>query len=246
MDRASQSRQTVDPQGLHRKNAARTMSDAELVDRIVMAGQDIFAQTNLATEVQKEILNGIARIVVKKLSSRKVTGESGVVPAASPDGKAAAAAADGRNQPEDILTAEMLGAMKLRDRKAALERHYQGRTPWADVRPGKPQEPAPDDFEQWADSNFPDRRRLGLVLSDLRALDKEAYGKLRHWANPRGNAVKIDPARFGFPSKVVRYDPAKPAPTGAQVFEAFDRGDPRASELRRDYMRARYHLQRNN
>jgi hypothetical protein len=204
---------------LSSRRATGTMTGEELVNRFVVAGRDIFAQTDLAAEVQVDILAGIAWIVGKKLGDYEARGRT-------------------------ALAAKELAAMKLKKRREFLERHYQDRTPWAQARPRKPQEPTPADFQRWADWNFPDRRHLELVLSDLIALDKEAYGKLRRWASPARSAAKIDPAEFGFPSKMVRYDPAKPVPTGAQVFEAFKRGDPRAVELRRDYMRARYHLHR--
>jgi hypothetical protein len=228
------------------------MSGEELVKKFVLAGQNIFAETDLAREIQVDILTGIALVIGTKLGSHETSGRpgNGLVPEASvvvvADDEARASATTRKSQLKTVLTAVTLATMKLKERRSALERHYRGRTRWADVRPRKPQEPMPDHFQQWAERNFPDRQQLGLVLSDLSALDKEAYGKLRHWANPRGHAAKIDPARFGFPSKVVRYDPAKPVPTGAELFKAVERGDPRAAELRRDYMRARYHLRRDN
>jgi hypothetical protein len=226
------------------------MSDEELVNKFVVAVRDIFAQTDLATEVQVDILAGIAWIVGKKLSSHEVRGRPGRRPSqadrtASMDRKAEAAGRDAKSRSEPA-SVEKLAAMKLKERRAFLDQHYQDRMPWAEARPKRPREAMPADFLEWADRNFPDRRRLGLVLSDLATLDKEAYGKLRHWANRKGNAAKIDPVQFGFPSKVVHYDPTKPVPTGAELFKAIERGDPRAPELRRDYMRARYHLQRDN
>jgi hypothetical protein len=225
------------------------MSDEELVRRFIVAGRDIFAETDLAAEIQMDIIARIAMIVGKTLghhearrraarTSAKVTSpvRRGAPAGNSPDHMGGDGADGKRPGP--------LAAMTLKERRTFLALHYQDRTPWADVRPRKPQEPTREDFERWADGNFPDRRELGLVLSDLSVLDKEAYGKLRHWANRRGGASKIDPAEFGFPSKVVHYDPLKPVPSGAELFKAIERGDPKAAELRRDYMRARYHQQR--
>jgi hypothetical protein len=235
------------------RHAAGAMSDEELVNQLVVAGRGIFAQTDLAPEVQDDILTGIASIVGKKLSNYELRSRRGGRLARTDRGASARAVAKRKADAARVCekglsntaSAAELAAMKLKERRQFLDRHYKDRTRWAQVRPKRPQEPTPDDFQRWVDGNFPDRRQLGLVLSDLTTLDKEAYGKLRRWASPTGNTVKIDPAQFGFPSKVVRYDPSKPVPTGAEVFDAFKRGDPEAVELRRDYMRARYHLQRN-
>jgi hypothetical protein len=228
MDRAAvQSRQNADLRSVRngsKSSPAATMSGQELVDRFIAAGRNIFAQTDVAADIQADILAGIALVVEA----------------------AAGVAASANGVPQAHTGTARLAAMTLRERRMFLARRYRDRTPWAAVRPRKPQEPTPEDFRRWADDNFPDRLELGLVLSDLSVLDKEAYGKLRHWANRRDAAAKIDPAAFGFPSKVVHYDPLKPVPTGAELFRAVERGDPRAAELRRDYMRARYHLQRDN
>jgi hypothetical protein len=231
------------------------MSGEELVSKFVVAGRNIFAQTNVAAELQVDILAGIAWIVGKKLGDHELRGrlerpsgrtDRGTFTRAAIDGNVEATGTNARSVSGTAPVAEALAVMKLKERRAFLDRHYQGRTPWAEARPKRPQESMPADFLQWANTNFPDRRQLRLVLSDLATLDREAYGKLRHWANRKGNAAKIDPADFGFPSKVVRYDPTKPVPTGAELFKAIERGDPRAPELRRDYMRARYHLQRDS
>jgi len=224
----------------------RATATMDVVDRFYAAGEQIL--TDLPTEHRRRLLDLISWFIKHEFSTCGIAGSR-----AMPADLAVVADVEAQGTKVPALdpkfiphVAEKLSAMTLKDRRDFLEWRYQNRKPWAEARP-KTREPAQKDFErrafeQWADDNFPDRRQLGLVLSDLNALDKEAYSKLRRWASNK--VAKIDPADFGFPSKVVHYDQSKPAPTGAEVFKALEQGDPRAVQLKRQYMRARYHARR--
>jgi hypothetical protein len=88
----------------------------------------------------------------------------------------------------------------LRHRHSALVEHYEGRTAWEDWK-GEA-DPTPDDFNKWLDSWASDRRRVGLLYSDLRYLDWSAYVKLKNWKKRDSGVSKKVIASFGLPTKI--------------------------------------------
>jgi hypothetical protein len=95
----------------------------------------------------------------------------------------------------------------LRHRHSALVEHYEGRTAWEDWK-GEA-DPTPDDFNKWLDSWASDRRRVGLLYSDLRYLDWSAYVKLKNWKKPDSGVSKKVIASFGLPTKIKKPRPKR-------------------------------------
>jgi tetratricopeptide (TPR) repeat protein len=122
-----------------------------------------------------------------------------------------------------------LEAMTLKERRAALDAHYATRkeNQWAKARG---ENPTPDQFRAWLDDVFPDRREIGMVLSDLRHLEKEAYDKLHNWSNKKPKLPKETIESFGLPSKRTAYDAERDAIAPAE-----------RKKLQRSLGRAQYH-----
>jgi hypothetical protein len=133
--------------------------------------------------------------------------------------------------------AAALEAMTLKDRRAALIEHYglvldkdgnyalPEEKKWANVRG---ENPTPEQFRAWLDAVFPDRQAIGMVLSDLKRLAPDAYGKLHTWANKKPAKATSD--SFGLPSKRTSYDPTRDAIAPTEL-----------KNLRRSLGRAQYH-----
>jgi hypothetical protein len=150
--------------------------------------------------------------------------------------------------------AEALEAMTLKDRRAALIQHY-GLLPdkkgkyalpeekkWETVR-GK--NPAPEKFRAWLNEVFPDRREIGMVLSDLKHLSKSAYEKMMDWSGQDSNIPKAVIDTLGLPSKVVQYDPVRDANAPKSLDEAALRalrGEDSFKNLRRALSRTQHHV----
>ena len=145
----------------------------------------------------------------------------------------------------DEPIAVTLAFMSLKDRQEFLNLYYPNRKSWVSVRS---EEPTPAELRAWADQNFSDRKELGLVISDLQYLDKEAYLKVMHWRRPLSDKEKNNlMRRIGFPQKRGKFSKtlATFAPTGAEVFRTMRTGDyAKADRLARRSNRARQHLQR--
>ena len=147
------------------------------------------------------------------------------------------------------LAAE-LETMTLKQRQLALGAHYAAQheekkktgekiKTWEEARSD---EPTPNEFVAWLDKTYPDRCAVGLMLSDMKHLDKPAYIKVIQWSQRKSKIPKATIDGFGLPRKKQLNDKllaTEGAPTGAQVFEAFERGDPRARVLHRRSAMAR-------
>jgi hypothetical protein len=140
----------------------------------------------------------------------------------------------------EAAPAAALEAMTLKDRRAALIEHY-GLLPdkdgnytlpekkqWKNVRG---ENPTPEQFRAWLDAVFPDRQAIGMVLSDLKHLAPDAYGKLHTWANKK--PAKATSESFGLPSKRTSYDPARDSNEVIARVEF--------KKLQRSLRRAQYH-----
>lgn len=136
---------------------------------------------------------------------------------------------------EDI--AKAIAQMSINERKKFLDSYYSKREKW---NPGRGKRIPLQAFLNWLDKQFHDRRELGLLLSDLKDLDRKAYQKIID----EGGARSDVPASLGFPSKMEPYDPEAAVPTGAEVFDAFRRGDPSAKDLNRRRTTASYHIKK--
>jgi hypothetical protein len=134
---------------------------------------------------------------------------------------------------------EALEAMTLKERRAALIEHY-GLVPdehgkyalpekkkWENAKEGNP---TPEKFLAWLDVVFPDRRKIGMVLSDLKYLAPDAYVKLHNWSNKKPKLATETIDSFGLPSKRTSYDPARDAIAPAEL-----------KKLQRSLGRAQYH-----
>jgi hypothetical protein len=153
------------------------------------------------------------------------------------------AAAQPATQP---LAVALKKPMSLEERKAVLAAHYEalwqgqkeagGTTkPWAASRSGKP---SPDQFRAWLDTRYPDRREIGLLLSDLQHLDKPAYQKVCWWASD--GMAKETLQSFDLPSKY-NYDPSRHANAPkslAEVWARAEQGEAPARSLYNAYARA--------
>jgi len=140
--------------------------------------------------------------------------------------------------------AEALEAMTLKDRRAALAKHYAAvkKNTWTKARGDD--RATPEKFLAWLDGVFPDRREIGMALSDLQHLDKPAYEKVFNWSRPNSGVSKAEIDSFGLPSKATKYDPVRDASAPAsfaEVVERAERGEGSFRELNRAYGRTRYH-----
>lgn len=139
--------------------------------------------------------------------------------------------------------AAALEAMTLKERRAALDAHYADRAgnQWS-LAKGKT--PTPEKFRAWLDAVFPDRREIGMVLSDLRHLDEAAYDKVMLWAGKRSKVARVEIDAFGLPSKTTKYDAVRDADAPKslnEIVERAARGEGTFKNLHRSYIRARYH-----
>ena len=133
--------------------------------------------------------------------------------------------------------AEALEAMTLKERRAALIQHY-GLLPDKDGKYALPKEkrwetvrgknPAPEKFLTWLNEVFPDRREIGMVLSDLKHLDKSAYDKVMLWAGARSKMPRAVINSFDLPTRITKYDPVRDAnapKSWAEVSLRVERGE---------------------
>jgi len=140
--------------------------------------------------------------------------------------------------------AEALEAMTLKERRAALDQHYAARkkNTWAQAKGDKP---TPEKFLAWLDVVFPDRRKIGLVLSDLKHLDEAAYDKVvMGWARKNSKIEKTVIESFGLPTKITPYDAERDAnapKSFAEVVEQAVQGKGSFKKLNRDFKRTLYH-----
>jgi hypothetical protein len=150
--------------------------------------------------------------------------------------------------------AEALEAMTLKDRRAALIQHY-GLLPdkkgkyalpeekkWETVR-GK--NPAPEKFRAWLNEVFPDRREIGMVLSDLEHLDSRAYEKVMRWSDKNSKLDKAVIDGFDLPTRITKYDPERDAAAPKSWAEVHDRaasGEDSFENLKRSFERAAPHF----
>jgi uncharacterized protein affecting Mg2+/Co2+ transport len=153
----------------------------------------------------------------------------------------------------DLLSplAIILDGMSPEQREIELKRHYKigleyegltDRKTWSEVRSKNPQ---PKEFLNWLDTHFSDRKKIRLLLSDMKFLDKAAYDKISDWSRSTSDIPAKTIASFGLPSRYQKFDPIvdATAPTSlAQVFSRAENGKESLKKLRRDYGRVRYHL----
>jgi len=120
---------------------------------------------------------------------------------------------------------------KLRDERIA---HFSGRTTWAEAVAADPMLKPLTHIEHV----YPDRRR-GLLRPDLRKIDPSLAQALTNWLKYKradGSKPNSIPSDFGLMTAAEWYellDREEGTPTGAEVFEAYRRGDPNAGELGR-------------
>jgi len=155
-------------------------------------------------------------------------------------GRAAQAAA-----PAARSFAEALEAMTLKDRRAALDQHYAAvkKNTWTKARGGE--RATPEKFLAWLDVVFPDRREIGMVLSDLQYLDAPAYFKVMNWSDKNSKIEKTVIDSFGLPSKITKYDPVRDANAPkslAEVVARTERGEGSFKNLNRAFARVQHHV----
>jgi hypothetical protein len=148
-------------------------------------------------------------------------------------------------KPETAAFREALEAMTLKDRRAALDQHYSARkkNTWTKARGGD--KATPEKFRAWLDSTFPDRREVGLVLSDLKHLDAPAYDKMINWTRPNSGVSKAVIDSFGLPTKITKYDPVRDANAPkslAEVVSRVERGEDSFKNLHRAFARVQHHV----
>jgi hypothetical protein len=134
-----------------------------------------------------------------------------------------------------------LARMNMKDRRKALKKHYSESEPWLKARGD---DPKPEEYLEWLDTNFPDRRDVGLLYGDMQYIDREAFLKLKNWRASTDPKIMAAISQFGLPTKQGSYDPEsalKEAPTSRQVRDAYLQGDPDAPKLERQLGRAKYH-----
>jgi hypothetical protein len=127
-----------------------------------------------------------------------------------------------------------------KERQALLDLRYAKRTSWNGLVARLTSDPTPEDFKKWADGNFPDRKIIGLVSSDLIHLDESAYTKVANWR--RTKPERIPPDEFDFPhqSRVVDELLEKEgAPTATDLSQAIRGGNPIAPDIARLHRAAR-------
>jgi hypothetical protein len=149
---------------------------------------------------------------------------------------------------------EALEAMTLKDRRAALIQHYgllpdkdgkyrlPEKSQWRNAKEG---EPTPEKFRAWLDVVFPDRREIGMVLSDLKHLDKDGYEKVVMWLRKNTKVTKAEVAALDLPSRITKYDPVRDAnapKSWPEVYERAARGQDGLKNLKRTFQRVQPHL----
>jgi hypothetical protein len=141
--------------------------------------------------------------------------------------------------------AEALEAMTLKDRRAALAKHYAARkkNTWTKARGGD--KATPEKFLAWLDAVFPDRSEVGMVFSDLKYLDEPAYKKVINWSRPDSGVAKTAIESFGLPTKTTKYDPVRDTNPAALLAEVPSHPAQISKTLHRAGARALYHAGRN-
>jgi hypothetical protein len=139
--------------------------------------------------------------------------------------------------------AATLETMALKQRKDALDKHYAARkeNTWTMAKSAKP---TPEEFLTWLDATFPERREIGMALSDLKHLDKPAYDKVIEWSRNKSKIPEATIEAFGLPTKTTKYDPVRDAkaPTSlAEVYARAERGEDSLKNLNRAFNRAAHH-----
>ena len=139
--------------------------------------------------------------------------------------------------------------MTLKQRRDALKERYGWRIKqhsWTKAK-GTDRNPTPEKFMKWLEAIFPDRREVGLVLSDLGHLEPTAYKKIFNWSRPNSGVSKDTIESFGVPSKATKYDPVRDAEAPSSIAEVYaraERGEDSFMNLHRAYGRARHHTPR--
>jgi len=170
-------------------------------------------------------------------------------------GRAAPVAAPQVPAPAARSFTEALEAMTLKERRAALIQHY-GLLPDKDGKYRLPEDsqwrkakegnPTPERFREWLNVVFADRREIGMVLSDLKHLDEDAYDKVVHgWARKNSKVPKKVIESFGLPTRITKYDPVRDAEAPKSFIEVVERaarGEDTFKNLKRSFDRASPHL----
>jgi hypothetical protein len=144
--------------------------------------------------------------------------------------------------PEDRKTA--LEAAPLGKRHATLKAYYaikaDNENTWAQAKG----DATPKEFKEWVDDNLSDRKALGVVLSDLKHIDKPAYDKVRYWSGKDSGIPKGVIESFALPSKITPYDAERDADapkSWTEVVTRAERGEGTFKNLQRSFHRARHH-----
>jgi hypothetical protein len=179
-----------------------------------------------------------------------------IVGNASPDDRALLESMVARTQAELCATvrtaqhpvAAALETMTLKQRWGALDKHYATRkaSTWTQARSARP---TPEEFRAWLDATFPDRREIGMVLSDLSHLDWPAYRKALAWSGAREKIPEAIFETFGLSSRYTPYDPERDADAPKSIAELYaraERGEDTTKNLYRAYHRAGLHRSRSN
>jgi hypothetical protein len=153
-----------------------------------------------------------------------------------------AAAETTRSAPPLSAFGVSLLPMNQAQREAALKKYYPKkyvkdgekikRTTWTEAR-GNNTRPTPKMFLEWLGESYPDRREVGVVLSDMKFLDKSAYDKALNWSKTTSGISREIIASFGLPSKMTKYDLEQSAAAFAEVTSALKMGTaPRPENLK--------------
>jgi tetratricopeptide (TPR) repeat protein len=208
------------------------------------------AQTLLGEAIEKVGVTAAAKMIVEAASpddrarliegmvarGRELTGRD-ATPVAEPTTQEAKTEAQAFAAALEAMTTQQ-------ERHAALAAHYAAgkKNTWIKAR-GK--NPTPEKFLAWLDSRFPDRREIGMVLSDLKYLDeKAAYEKVQNWSGGDSKIPRATIESFGLPSKMTPFDPERDANAPkslAEVVARAVRGEDTLKNLQRSYARAANH-----
>ena len=157
--------------------------------------------------------------------------------------------------PKPLTEAEQFGetlkTMAAKEREAALKERYGWRIEqrsWTKAK-GKDRNPTPEKFLKWLEATFGDRSEVGLVLNDLKFLDRPAFDKLSNWrgdANkPNSKISKETIESFAVPPQSARYDAERDASAALTLAaECLSSGAPSRDKLKalhRISARALYH-----
>lgn len=136
-----------------------------------------------------------------------------------------------------------LSELKGAARRRVLDRYYAVRkeTTWAKA---KGNDPSPKGFGKWLNKTFPGRDEIGMVLSDLKHLDEDAYDTMMRWSEKRSKVPREVIESFRLPSGRVSYDAERDASaprTMAEVRERAATGEASIKDLTRAYSRASHY-----